>query len=244
MLNRKTLFAIAISLALLLSPLIHPLAPRPAQAATLLSETFQNATAPNWTFGGNPNPPVLTASTIDPAGQGWLRLTTSDQNQTGFVFNDLPVPSTNGFVINFDFAVFGGSGADGFTFFLMDGTVPAPYPGAFGGSLGYAQRETGALPADPDVLGLSQGYVGIGFDEWGNYSNDNEGRQGGHCTPTGSPFAAPMIRPTPCSAITMWRTAASCPTHWRSPAHRPDKTTRTRPAWTTGTPRSSSRPPA
>jgi len=63
--------------------------------------------------------------------------------------------------------------ADGLTFFLANASVLTSgfTPGAYGGSLGYAQK-TG-------INGLSGGYLGIGVDEFGNYSNPTEGRVGG-----------------------------------------------------------------
>lgn len=47
-------------------------------------------------------------------------------------------------------------------------------PGGYGGSLGYAQRTAPA--AKP---GLPGGILGIGIDEFGNFSNPTEGRAGG-----------------------------------------------------------------
>src|ERR1700748_3104537 len=48
------------------------------RAGTLLfSESFENASAPGWTFTGNAS---LTGGTSDPAGQGWLRLTSNATN--------------------------------------------------------------------------------------------------------------------------------------------------------------------
>jgi uncharacterized repeat protein (TIGR01451 family) len=45
--------------------------------------------------------------------------------------------------------------------------------GGYGGSLGYAQNTATNLP------GLLGGYLGIGFDEFGNFSTEKEGRVGG-----------------------------------------------------------------
>ncbi len=136
-----------------------------------LSETFMGATASGWVLGGAPASAILTSGGADPAGNGWLRLTNANTYQAGFAYYNTPIPTGRGLVITFDYASWGGSGADGLSFFLFDGTTTTFNVGASGGSLGYAQK-TG-------VNGLSNGYLGLGLDEFGNYSNPNEGRSGG-----------------------------------------------------------------
>jgi len=141
------------------------------------------------------NPPVITdpnnfpiqqplsgcpvGTVTDPIGQGVLRLTSPQNAQAGFVFYRVPVPSTSGLVITFDQFQYGGTGADGINFFIADGTGTLPTrAGAFGGSLGYAQR-AGSTSQPAGVPGLQGGYVGIGFDAFGLYSDGSEGRVGG-----------------------------------------------------------------
>lgn len=104
-----------------------------------------------------------------------LHLTSAEPIQSAFIrYGAAPVPSAQGLSINFDFYAYGGTGADGIAFSLLDGSTSPIRPGGLGGSLGYAPTISGAL--QPGIVG---GYVGIGFDEFGNFSNASEGRTGG-----------------------------------------------------------------
>lgn len=70
--------------------------------------------------------------------------------------------------------VFGG--ADGFSVFLFDASVPTFRIGAYAGSLGYANFNNGQGDVRP---GLAGGYIGVGIDECGNFATNLEGRNGG-----------------------------------------------------------------
>ncbi|GAA4002973.1 hypothetical protein GCM10022408_13090 [Hymenobacter fastidiosus] len=149
----------------------------PAQAQFPRNETFKGSSAPNFSFG-NAARLTGTGGANDAVGAGYLRLTDAVTNQAGFVIDNLGFPSSAGFTISFEFFSYGGTtpGADGFSVFLVDSNQPAGgfRIGATGGSLGYAQKTVAPLAA-----GVSNGYIGIGIDEFGNYSNGLEGRSGG-----------------------------------------------------------------
>ncbi|KAF2511958.1 T9SS type B sorting domain-containing protein [Flavobacterium foetidum] len=135
------------------------------------SESFKNTTAPGISFGGTPTA-FLTAPSIDVNGNGYLRLTNNNGNQKGIIWSDsYAFPSAYGLNISFEYYTYGGNGADGIAFVLFDATVASVVPGAFGGSLGYAQRNT--------ETGFPGGYLGIGIDEYGNFSANNEGKLNG-----------------------------------------------------------------
>ncbi|NEQ23896.1 MAG: DUF11 domain-containing protein [Microcoleus sp. SIO2G3] len=178
-----------------------------AAQTTLVEETFSDIETFGWSVGvANPetSPPCLTAGNeFTPPGSiracnltnsdvpalGVLRITTNNTGQSAFLFYDYALPSSQGIVITFDYFSYGGQPAgnppsegDGLAFFLFNAEETDPLPGAFGGSLGYAQRTDVANGND----GVTQGYVGVGLNEYGNFANDGEGRGTG-CT-TQSPF--------------------------------------------------------
>jgi hypothetical protein len=131
----------------------------PANAQFKLQETFEGTTAPGWTLS---NSATLTAPAIDTAGTGWLRLTAASGNQKGLALNNaFSFASNQPVVVEFDYVAWGGTGADGMTLFLYDPTVASPMAGAFtGGGLGYC--------------GGAGGYLAVGLDEWGNFSNPGD----------------------------------------------------------------------
>jgi len=126
---------------------------------------------------------TLTAATgVDPNGNGWLRLTNSSSSQKGYMYVQQSFPTTLGVLADFEYVSWRSSkdanyfGADGLTLFLFDGNITdANFKlGGYGGSLGYA---TYSNPAN--TTGLSGGYIGVGFDEYGNYARAAENRNGG-----------------------------------------------------------------
>jgi uncharacterized repeat protein (TIGR01451 family) len=135
-------------------------------------------------------------NTGDATGTGALRLTSNrrgyvadgrtiaGQGERGSFIIDSAFPREDGLVVEFDFFIYNGDtnsggdpSADGLSFFLLDGATTNPTPGAFGGSLGYAQATQGGVQP-----GASNGFIGIGFDVFGNFSAGTEGRVGGFAT--------------------------------------------------------------
>lgn len=159
-----------------------------------IHETFKNSTAPNWIFGGSP-PAYLTAGVIDAEGEGYLRLTNNQHDQSGIAGCEIILPTHKGFIIEFEYNMHDGERifgnplfptGDGICFTLVDSSVnPSNYhSGAFGGSLGYAQKviRNANNTADSLIPGVPNAYIGIGFDVVGNFSNATEGRVGGTST--------------------------------------------------------------
>ncbi|MBL7713134.1 MAG: hypothetical protein JNL13_11735, partial [Chitinophagaceae bacterium] len=145
-----------------------------AQAQFPYAQTFKNTSAPGVVFGGSASS-FLTAGVVggDVDGTGYLRLTDATTYQKGYVYGNTPFPTTFGLKASFEYFTYGGDGADGICFFLFDATATPFSIGSFGGSLGYAQFNS------PVSAGVSKAYLGIGLDEFGNFANPTEGRQGG-----------------------------------------------------------------
>jgi hypothetical protein len=99
---------------------------------------------------------------------GYLQFTDASENRTGAAILDRALPNENGIEVTFAQYQYGGTGADGISFFLVDGGTELADAGAFGGSLGYAQHG--------DEPGVDGAYLGLGLDAWGNFSADTEGR--------------------------------------------------------------------
>ena len=129
-----------------------------------ISQPFTGTTAPGWALGGSA---TLTAATgVDPAGSGYLRLTGIKTGERGYAYYDTAFPSGLGLDVDFEYLAWGGTGADGMTLFLFDGSTRNFKIGDEGGALGYCQGYNSNL-----VGGLSNAYVGIGFDEYGNFAS-------------------------------------------------------------------------
>lgn len=166
-------------------------------------ETFTNSsTRANTIFGGTGNAtgggpwqPFLTSGVPvvgDPSGEGFLRLTQNQGNQNGFVYIDIPFPSKFGLKLSFEYFSYGSTEdvrADGFSFFMFDGALGQTTPnfeiGGVGGALGYAPLQTFSI-SNP---GLKGAYLGIGFDELGNFGNIANGKYGAFYSAIDPPYS-------------------------------------------------------
>jgi large repetitive protein len=119
------------------------------------------------------NPLASCTSATDAQGSGRLRFTNVSTFQEGGVFASTSVPTSQGLDVTFNSYQWGGTGADGLAFVLaaVDPANPVTPTaiGQPGGALGYSANQGATL------AGLTDGYIGIGFDTFGNYSNKYEG---------------------------------------------------------------------
>src|SRR5579885_816176 len=152
-----------------------------------INQSFTGATLPSsWNYGGNINNSG-TITPFSPTASGTsagMIMTTASGNESTYAYDPTSFSSANATIaVQFTYTASNGTStpADGITFFLADASVVASSgftPGAFCGSLGYAQKNATAAPPS-GVSGLNGGYLGVGIDEFGNYSNPTEGRIGG-----------------------------------------------------------------
>jgi type IV pilus assembly protein PilY1 len=149
--------------------------------------------------------PIVTDSNNKPVGLGALRFTNGypyGYHENGAIVSAFTVPSGQGLEITFKTTTYlgdsGGSGkdgADGISFYLLDGCMPIiggaasgiggaavpsgcsnpiygsagqtfPAIGAWGGSLAYSCSNS-----NPPYSGLTGAYIGLGIDEYGNFLN-------------------------------------------------------------------------
>jgi Putative Ig domain/IPT/TIG domain len=127
------------------------------------------------------NPLASCTTATDPQGSGTLRLTPDTGGKVGALFASGTVPTSEGLDITFNSYQYGTatpSGADGLGFVLAavnpaNPAIPS-VAGPSGGSLGYSAQASNSLS------GLTDGYVAVGFDEHGNFSNPTY--EGSGCT--------------------------------------------------------------
>jgi uncharacterized repeat protein (TIGR01451 family) len=165
-----------------------------AAGSPLITEPFTAATVadPAWVAL---DAACLTAATDSPAGgstlgdcasmqgspsigqtPGFFQFTDTGDFEVGGVLYNKPLPGTGGIVAEFEQWQYGGEGADGIGFFLTDGSQNLTEAGGNGGSLGYARIN--------DEPGVKGGYLGVGLDAFGNFTNPTEQRDEG-CPATG-----------------------------------------------------------
>jgi large repetitive protein len=157
-----------------------------AATADLVNEPFTNPTTASgsWVLPAasvsETNDACLTASSntsqtpipgcaTTAGSQPGLQLTTNGLNQEGGLAYSSSEPSSLGLDVSFNSYQYNGTAADGIVFYLAasDPTNASTSPitlGQPGGYLGYAGNAGSAA-------GLTRGYLGIGLDVFGNYTN-------------------------------------------------------------------------
>ncbi len=109
---------------------------------------------------------------------GYLQLTSASTNQAGIAVYNQAFSSSAGISVQFTYYSGGGTGADGLSFFLLNadaitaagGSASTVTAGGYGGGLGYS---------DDGQAGITDGFLGLGFDTFGNFSAVDRGDQTG-----------------------------------------------------------------
>ncbi len=116
---------------------------------------------------GESNPGLITFS------NGGIKLIDNTNQYSGVSLDNLSFSTEKGFILEFEFVLDRGTllenkYGDGFSIVLFDAQATEPKIGDKGGALGYAYtKKTG----NNNVEGFSQGFLGLGFDLFGNYKN-------------------------------------------------------------------------
>ena len=161
----------------------------------------------NGYLGGTSAPSSPANQVADPVGSGALRFTNGKpygNQQRGAIVSTNAYSTSAGIQVTFKTVTYGGTGADGISFYLMDGCVPvsgavmpsgcsptAIYPlssanfpaiGATGGSLAYTCSNTNGPSSGAGVTydGLTGAYLGLGIDEYGNFLNQGDNTSAGY----------------------------------------------------------------
>ena len=124
--------------------------------------------------------PPKCADLTEVPGQGALRLTPAKQFKSGGIVSNFTFPTNDGVDITFTTYTYGGDGADGMSFALIDGAEP-PTLGGLGGALGYSCPTSNYARRGSGMRGA---YLGVGIDEWGNFLNRNDNSGNGVLTAT------------------------------------------------------------
>jgi len=166
---------------------IAPEHPGAARVKRLAAEPFRGtATTPGaWAWSGDTcltagnakTPPTSVPACGDLApqdrpGDGVLQLNPPNPYQVTLIAYTKPLSTRRGLRIRWNLYSFDGDGSDGSLLWLTYGDKPEPTaPAGTGGHLGYTDGTVaGALDVGRRGGGLAHAYLGIGFDEHGNFS--------------------------------------------------------------------------
>lgn len=132
-------------------------------------QSFRTSVQPNEIEKISPQGGQINSATF--TGNG-LRLTPAQESQFGAIFiKDKQFQSVQGIRIEFEFAIYGGTGADGMSVFFFDAGIQNPVIGSVGAGIGYSYNRANNIYSTNRASGLSGAYLGIALDSYGNFKN-------------------------------------------------------------------------